>query len=384
MFGGLVAQSEQKLGQGLEHASQEGFSVLTQKQNFDNTVHAAEIHSWMSDQATDLQSKFSDLRGKAASMALPDYKKSLDDLYQQAEDKAGSPAAKAMIASQSRRLIDNFYEIGTRHADTEKRQWYDKTATDAAASYGDTAALYAQNSRWDDMDRNLFNSGQEIRNRLEPQGYDRTTITTEVQKQYGHNVKNIVETLSKEGKYDIAQKVFDKYAEEIDPASRLAITGALRAQRNQIEGDHAATRIIADTHAAVTSSTPARMTQQGYTDRLFQIESGGNTQAVTGSNRGLGQFGPREMATFGITDWTNPDQQRRAVAIEAQVNAGPLSRVLGRQPTAGELYLAHQQGQAGAIAILSHPELPAWQAIRPYYASDRIAKQAITATATTS
>lgn len=118
----------------------------------------------------------------------------------------------------------------------------------------------------------------------------------------------------------------------------------------------------------------------GYIPRLFQIESGGNPYAVTGSNRGLGQFGPQEEAQYGITDANraDPDAQAQAVTQEAMRHAQVLGKVLGRPPTAGELYLAHQQGIAGGPALLSaDPSQPAWQAIRPFYRSDAIAQKAI-------
>lgn len=117
-----------------------------------------------------------------------------------------------------------------------------------------------------------------------------------------------------------------------------------------------------------------------YTGRLFQLESAGNPNATTGSNRGLGQFGPREEAQFGITDQNraNPDAQAAAVSQEAQLHGRVLRNALGRDPTPGELYLTHQQGIAGGPALLAGGDRPAWQVLRPYYRSDAIAKQAIT------
>lgn len=121
------------------------------------------------------------------------------------------------------------------------------------------------------------------------------------------------------------------------------------------------------------------MLPPGYTSRLFQLESGGNPNAQSGSYRGLGQFGPAEEKQYGITDYTDPNQQATAVAREAQTNAPALSKALGRAPTAGELYLTHQQGIAGGPALLTaDPGTPAWQAIRPYYKSDAAAQKAIT------
>jgi hypothetical protein len=117
-----------------------------------------------------------------------------------------------------------------------------------------------------------------------------------------------------------------------------------------------------------------------YLKRLFKIESGGNPNAVTGSNRGLGQFGPREERMYGITDAnrTDPMVQAAAVAAEHSKNHETLARALGRDPTFADHYLAHQQGLTGAAALLSNPDAPAWKTIRPYYSSDRIAQSAIT------
>lgn len=113
--------------------------------------------------------------------------------------------------------------------------------------------------------------------------------------------------------------------------------------------------------------------------RIFQIESGGDPNAVTGSHRGLGQFGPAEEARFGITDANRADPiaQAAAVAQEAAANRARLRSVLGREPTGSDYYLAHQQGAAGAAALFGNPGMPAWQAIRPFYKSDDAARRAI-------
>lgn len=114
--------------------------------------------------------------------------------------------------------------------------------------------------------------------------------------------------------------------------------------------------------------------------RLFKIESGGNPYAVTGSNRGLGQFGPAEERQYGITDANRSDPNAQAAAVQAEWDRFRpiLASKLGRDPTPGELYLMHQQGIAGGPALLSaDPNQPAWQAIRPYYNSDAMAQKAI-------
>lgn len=120
---------------------------------------------------------------------------------------------------------------------------------------------------------------------------------------------------------------------------------------------------------------------RAYAQATFNIESGGNPNARTGSNRGLGQFGPAEEREFGITAWNrrDPQAQERALQLETQRNSNILRGQLGRDPTPAELYLTHQQGQAGGPALLrADPNTPAWQAISHYYRSPAIAQRAIT------
>ncbi|MBA0084242.1 MAG: hypothetical protein HRJ53_04535, partial [Acidobacteria bacterium Pan2503] len=117
-----------------------------------------------------------------------------------------------------------------------------------------------------------------------------------------------------------------------------------------------------------------------YARAVFGIESGGNPQAVTGSNRGLGQFGPQEERQYGITpqNRSDPNAQYSALQREAQDHSQVLRKDLGRDPEAWELYLTHQQGRAGGPALLTaDANTPAWQAIRRFYGSDAIAQRAI-------
>jgi hypothetical protein len=108
---------------------------------------------------------------------------------------------------------------------------------------------------------------------------------------------------------------------------------------------------------------PANYDADAYTKRVWQLESGGNRSAITGSNRGLGQFGPQEERVYGLNDsnWQDPQAQAHALAMESQHNGQILRNVLGRDPTPSELYLAHQQGIGGATAHLLHPDGVAWQ-----------------------
>lgn len=95
----------------------------------------------------------------------------------------------------------------------------------------------------------------------------------------------------------------------------------------------------------------------GYLARTYQIESGGNPNAQNpNSSAGGGfQFIDSTAKAYGLIDKTDLVASADAAARLARDNAAALRGVLGRDPTAAELYLAHQQGGGGASALLSNP-----------------------------
>jgi hypothetical protein len=147
-----------------------------------------------------------------------------------------------------------------------------------------------------------------------------------------------------------------------------------------------------------TENEPAATSRGGidpYTMRLWQIEAGPGYAAraaagqrvkvpYTGSNGGLGQFGPEEERMYGLHAGNRDDPQAQADALQRELehHTPILTEALGREPEDWEKYLMHQQGIAGGPALLTaDPDTPAWQVILPYYQNYRdpegMAKRAI-------
>lgn len=99
----------------------------------------------------------------------------------------------------------------------------------------------------------------------------------------------------------------------------------------------------------------------GYLARTAQIESSMNPKAKNprSSAGGLFQFIDSTAEQYGLSDRFDPAQATDAAARLATDNAAKLRRALGREPTAAELYLAHQQGAKGAATLLANPNAPA-------------------------
>lgn len=106
--------------------------------------------------------------------------------------------------------------------------------------------------------------------------------------------------------------------------------------------------------------------------RIIHIESGGRPNAQTGSYKGLMQLSDAEFAKYGpagVPDAHGPSGN--VFDPEANIIAGVNSLADksakfaashgGRAPTATELYMMHQQGEAGAANHFANPDRPAWQ-----------------------
>lgn len=102
----------------------------------------------------------------------------------------------------------------------------------------------------------------------------------------------------------------------------------------------------------------------GYYQRLADVETGGtynaNAQNPNSSAGGLFQFLDSTWSKIGsgskLGTGTNVSS---AIADLTTANYGYLVGALGRKPSEGELYLAHQQGAGNAAKLLNNPNADA-------------------------
>lgn len=114
----------------------------------------------------------------------------------------------------------------------------------------------------------------------------------------------------------------------------------------------------AEVRDAIHSASVKYGIDEDYLLRSAQIESGGNPKAFNKGSKaaGLFQFIPGTAKQYGLTDPFDTYASADAAARLARDNKNHLRRVLGREPTRGELYLAHQQGAGGAEKLLTDPK----------------------------
>lgn len=249
-FGASIGRAMETLGGAIEKASDVGFQLATTQEQIDGQTHAAELHSWQSEQTSKAQAEFLTLKGKAAIDALPDFDKRIREIHDEAKGQGGNPYTTRLVDAQGRRLVDVTASSAVRHAAAERKTWEARTAADSAQSYGSRAVLLASQSPAPEISGDvtvqtaLGNSDNEIRNLFQGQGYDGPAIDAEVQKNRGRNVKAIVEQIASDASPDGAspgsvKRAFDFYKsqeEKIDAGSRVAIQNYLKGPLNQIAG----------------------------------------------------------------------------------------------------------------------------------------------------
>jgi hypothetical protein len=120
------------------------------------------------------------------------------------------------------------------------------------------------------------------------------------------------------------------------------------------QGGAVPVRLADPTHEpAIRQAAESAGIDPDYMVKVAQIESSGKANAKNGDYQGLFQFGPAAWEQFGQGDPNNPQDAAAAMARMTRANQDALSQGLGRTPEPWELYLAHQQGAAGALRLLT-------------------------------
>ncbi len=99
---------------------------------------------------------------------------------------------------------------------------------------------------------------------------------------------------------------------------------------------------------------------------IAELESGGNPAGCTGRYCGVFQLDRRTFRG----DVFDAQENARAAADRIADRIAAFAADYGREPTWTEVYLAHQQGEAGLDAHLMRPDGIAWRNVRPLYGDD--------------
>lgn len=310
------------------------------------------------------------LQGRAALDARPQVQQQLDTLAQQTRDQLSSQTQVAAFETYSRRYRANAeMDIGS-HADTEAKKWYGQVNSTSAKNALDAIAANPLDSS------NLLNNASELTNAYTKQAMIEgaqpgdpvfqdairrarvDAVKTQIVAVGAQDPSRALQMTDKAqgllgADYAQIRDTLRARADEAD-ANTLA-SSAMNAAQPHIAATAAATSPSQPVYQQASTQIPGGMTADGLAHTV-QIESGGRDVTNASGHVGYGQFSDATWKEYGAGG--NPHDLGDSVAgIQryAAANARYLAPRIGRQPTDAELYIAHQQGPGGALALLTNP-----------------------------
>lgn len=136
---------------------------------------------------------------------------------------------------------------------------------------------------------------------------------------------------------------------------------------------------MADTQKLFSSIEAKYRLPEGYLARVYQLESRGGKDVYNKSSGAEGpfQFLPKTSKGMGLADPYDLESSAEATARLAVQNRTYLERRGIENPDGKVLYLAHQQGAAGAEKLLKGGDAPATSALGEIYKDPKIAAKAV-------
>lgn len=375
-FGALIGQAEQRLGAGAEQAGSELFGAYQHQQQIYNEVTADDAYNNLQrsyhnilfgDPNDPTKVGYYALRGADALTARPIVAQQLDQVRQQIKATMRSPMASIAFERDSRRLQLFTMDAVGRHADQQMDAY--AVATQRSAKQLELQAIGS-----------YYSDPQAVAGHTED--YVRAAVR-EAQSVYGGNadpaiINNaITKARSEAAAAQIrgylahndpigAARVLRENEGRLEPATALRFHGAL-SQANVSSAVDRAMGVISSsgkpvvTPAEVAAEAVRQNVDPALANTTAAIESGHGANVGQGEHarvRGnIFQMGPSERSSVGGSrESMGSPQQQVAEGVAFLANKKQeLTSALGRPPSNAEIYLAHQQGTAGAVGLLTKP-----------------------------
>jgi hypothetical protein len=369
-FGGLIAQGLEKVGQGASQANQFYSKVAAddatnQFQDFSTKL----LHGDPSQPGPDGQpdTGYMGLRGDAALRQRPEVEKALDEKLKEIRGKLETPEQQLEFDNYSRKYRSNLTEkIGT-HADGQATVWY-QSVNDATSKLAlDHIATNADNpNEWMAGESDLIHAY--VKNAQLKFG----DTVAPGNPQYEEAVASARRDALKARLDAVAVKDPLKAQSILDIPANKQIAGqyydnmsaSYRGRAKQAQGYGVSDAYIQKSYTQNPAINPVVLTNAGakygisasYLAHTQNMETGHNPNQTSSTGaQGPFQFIGSTARQYGLKDPFNYAEAADAAARFAADNKVALTSALGRPPSDPELYLAHNQGSAGAAALLAHP-----------------------------
>lgn len=324
-FGAQVGAATEGLGQEISQTGDIEFKHVMQWQGLKNEATAQDMDVQFQGDLGNLEDKFYQLKGKAQADAYPQFQSDLTALRQKYLGAAPNPMVNNMLGQSVAYSVARSLRSAGVTAGEATRNWMIDSANSRVESLKYNSAKRFSDQGYADETNAAIDAG--AKNLGEMQGWspEHTALYAEIQK----------DDLAKQRQANA--QAFLKGQPVADVVRSLA--GGDTGPQGKVGG-------------------------QDYRSKVVAVEFGSGQNDPNNPHQGPVQADDDWWKRFGRGgDRNNMNDALAALDLETSVNEPQLKEKLDRNVTDADLYLAHQQGLAGAVALLTHPNAPASQSV---------------------
>ncbi len=351
-FGGQVGQALNQAGDMLQQNAM-------QRQQFANETAVNDVYvNQFSPAARNILQNYMKLEGKDAEARFPEFQQQMNDLRTQIRSNLPNMMQQRSFDDASTRRVEMDLSGMARYGAQQTKAWEWNTHTAVMADLVNEAE-----ANWNNPQRL-----QNVRDRMDAETADygskhgwsgdvfRYQLGVNNDKLWGAVIKR--QALS--GDLTGAMKTYDDQvsAGRISGSAQTALEMFFKPIRDLQSAQNAYGKVTGGQTAQAIAGEAQRQGVDPGTALTIWSAEGGVTNPATmnpqSSATGIFQHTAGTWADLGGTDQDRLDAGRQVqlgVALAKQ-NTAALAKDLGRQPQPWQVYLAHQQGIAGATALL--------------------------------
>ncbi len=350
-FGGQVGQALDQTGNMLEQHA-------VQRQQLVNETNVNDVYAnRFSPQLQALRENYMKLEGKDAEEQFPAYQKQVQDLMAQTRTNLPNPMQQKLFDEQSIRRTERELDTMSNYAAVQNKQWQwnthvatiDNLAADSAANFNQPQHLHGNSA---EVDKQTLNYGM-------AHGWSEDQIKDQMNRNQAKLWGAVIE---RQALYDPAQamRILDAKTRDgtLPGDAQLKLQEKLKPQMETLQSQSAYGKV---TGGATAQQIGTEAQRQGVDPNtmltIWSAEGAVTNPAARNPNSsatGIFQHLDNTWSELGGTDRNrfDPNKQIELGVALAKQNTQALTKDLGRQPQPWEVYLAHQQGIAGAQALL--------------------------------
>lgn len=383
-FGVGVNQAIGNMGQSLGKVSDMASEYAAQKAKRENDAAAENAYTQYSMKVGELDAQFRNRQGAAAQGVTTEAVSKYGQIANEMAGTLPNDAARESFMRLYRHSLNQDLTSLSRFQAQQGIEYQNNVKKGVMGLEMDRAA-----KNWNDVDAVKSSVGVvEQMTRAQLEGQPKDIVELAVMNNRSKAFKSTVEKALQSDPIS-AQRIFDSVRGEMAADDQLALDKMLKVPFAEAQARNVV-KALTSTTAGLPNNIAGSIQRQAMASgvdptlaltvaKLENAKGDPNLKNPKSSARGIYQMLDATWYMNGGTPENRADVNKQ---IELGINnlkktQSDLSSALGRQAQPWEIYLAHQQGTAGALALLKGGNSTAYESIRGFYNSDELARKAI-------